>query len=97
MPGTTPKPDYTKHECERVANIALNYGFEDVSYKMYNRKRTFDADSFLSLQRTHGGHADMEDMKWELFSSEIKEAIRNNGDIINVYDIMELQLARKPF
>ena len=58
MPSTAPKPDYTENECKRVAEIALKYGFEDISYKIYHRRRKFDADSFVSLQRTHGGHAD---------------------------------------
>ncbi|MCL1845639.1 MAG: class I SAM-dependent methyltransferase [Defluviitaleaceae bacterium] len=95
MPGTA-KPDYTEDECRRTAEIALNYGFADVSYKMYHRKRTYDAADYVSLQRTHGGHADMPDDKWTLFSGEIKDAIRNNGGKINVYDVMELQLAKKP-
>jgi len=96
MPSTSPKTDYTEDDCKKAANIALMYGFSDVKHKMYHRKRVFNADSFVSLQRTHGGHADMEGEKWALFSNAIKEVIHGHGDTINVYDIMELQLARKP-
>jgi len=96
MPSAVQKPDYTEEDCKRLADESLKYGFFKVDYRMYHRKRIFDAESYVLLQRTHGGHADMQEDKWALFAKEIKEAINNNGGKINVYDIMELQLARKP-
>ena len=96
MPNSAPKPDYTEVECKQRADIALKYGFTDIEYRMFSRNRIFDANDFISLQRTHGGHADMPEEQWLQFSDDIKEAINANGGKINIHDVMELQLARKP-
>jgi len=95
MPNTAPPQDYTHENCKKKANIALKYGFTDISYKMYHQKRIFDADSYVAHQHTHSNHADMDAERWAAFSGEIKAAINAYGGIINVYDVMELQLARK--
>jgi len=97
MSGTAPpKPEYTEADCKRLADVAGEYGFVDMDYRMYHRKRVFNAEGFVSLQRTHGGHADMSEDQWATFAGGIREAINQHGGNINVYDIIELQLARKP-
>ncbi len=96
MPGSAAKPDYTEENCKELASVSKKYGFTDICYQLYHRKRTFHADDFVSLQHTHGGHADMNPEKWDLFAKDLRTAIHNNGGLIHVYDVMELQLARKP-
>jgi len=96
MSSVAPKPDYTEEDCERLANVATQYGFVDVDYRVYHRKRVFDAEGFVALQRTHGGHADLPADRWAAFAEGIRDVIGRHGGAINVYDIVELQLARKP-
>ena len=96
MPNSALKPDYTEALCKQRADIALKYGFTDIEYRMFNRNRIFDANDFLSLQKTHGGHADMPEEQWLQFAADLIKAINDNGGKVNVYDVMELQLARKP-
>jgi ubiquinone/menaquinone biosynthesis C-methylase UbiE len=48
--------EYDEEKCKQRADISKKYGFIDVSYKLYTRKRTFDAESYVSLISTYSDH-----------------------------------------
>jgi len=45
---------------------------------------------------TYSDHIAIEETTRMKFFDEIKEAINDNSGIITIYDIIDLQLARKP-
>lgn len=96
MPGSLASNEYSIDDAKKRAEIALKYGFIDVSYKLYHRTRTFTAKEYISLLGTYSDHIAIEENIRNKFFSEIEEAIDNLGGQITIYDTIDLQLARKP-
>ncbi|WP_242971915.1 hypothetical protein [Haloimpatiens massiliensis] len=96
MPNSLRGDEYSEENAKNIADIASKYGFKDISYRLYNRTRTFTADEYILLLGTYSGHIAIEEtIRMKLFD-EIREAINDNGGIITIYDTIDLQLARKP-
>jgi ubiquinone/menaquinone biosynthesis C-methylase UbiE len=96
MPGALRADEYSEVEAEKRADIALKYGFVDISYKLYHRTRSFTAKEYISLIGTYSDHIAIEENTRKKFFSEIEKAIDNLGGQITIYDTIDLQLARKP-
>lgn len=77
------------------AEIASQYGFEDVKYRLYHRTRTFSAKEYVALLGTYSDHIALEQQKRGEFFSKIEQVINVCGGEITLYDTMDLQLARK--
>lgn len=87
--------EYSEQEASARADIAKKYGFVDVSYKLYNRTRIFTSEEYIELLGTYSDHIAIEENIRKKFFSEIKSAIDNFGGKIDIYDTIDLQLARK--
>lgn len=96
MPSLKLAPEYSEKMCKDRADISKKYGFIDVSYKLYYRTRVFDAEGYATLISTYSDHRALGESKLTLFLSEIKDVINSYGGKINIYDTIDLQLARKP-
>jgi len=88
--------EFDEEQCVELADIPKKYGFTDIEYKLYHRIRTFDAEGYVSLLRTYSDHIAMGEEKLAPFEAGIKEAINSHGGKMNIYDTIDLQLARKP-
>lgn len=95
------KPSNNKlieHDTERYNEISktiLLYGFKDLQVNLYNQIRTFNSSNYISLLNTYSDHRSIEESTKQLMYNEIKNAILEYGDIINIYDTIDLYLARK--
>jgi uncharacterized glyoxalase superfamily protein PhnB/SAM-dependent methyltransferase len=95
------RPSNTKpieNDTERYNNITKNiqaYGFRDVVLKLYHSTRRFSSADYISLLNTYSDHRSMPPTTKALLEDEIKEAILQSGDVLNVYDTVDLYLARK--
>lgn len=96
LPGSLCSSEYSEDDAKRRADIAQNYGFIDISYKLYHRTRSFSAKEYISLLATYSDHIAIEENTRKKFFSEIEKAINNLGGQITIYDTIDLQLARKP-
>lgn len=96
MPKSLPPNEYSELEAMDRANIAEKYGFIDISYKIYNRTRTFTSNEYIELLGTYSNHIAIEEKTRNRFFSEIKEVINSFGGKITINDTIDLQLARKP-
>ncbi len=96
MPGTFADNEYSEENAKKRAEIALKYGFTDISYKLYYRTRTFTSSQYILLLATYSDHIAIEENTRKKFFSEIEKAIDNLGGQITIYDTIDLQLARKP-
>ncbi|MDR0490615.1 MAG: hypothetical protein LBH28_05145 [Oscillospiraceae bacterium] len=64
---------------------------------MYKLKNTYNADNYISVLNTFATHQMIQpDSVRKQYEREIKEAINSSGGLIDVYDVMDLFLARKP-
>lgn len=96
MPGALNPSEYSEENAKELADIARNYGFIDISHKLYRRTRTFSAHEYITLLGTYSDHIVMEEKTRIKFFAEIEKAITNLGGQITIYDTIDLQLARKP-
>jgi len=87
---------HSDENCMEMVNTIKRYGFIDVSFKLYHRTRTFDAQSYISLLNTYSDHRALKDDQRILLEEEIIEAINHYGGLMNIQDRIELFLARKP-
>lgn len=88
-------PEYREEQAAKRAQIAEKYGFVDIRYAMFERTRIFSAKEYVALLGTYSDHIAMEEKIREAFFSKIEEAIERYGKIA-IYDVIDLQLARKP-
>lgn len=76
---------------EIIAQIPLKYGFADTKLCLYHRTRTFTSAEYIDLLLTYSDH----NSRPPEFHAKIAEAIDAQGGKINVFDTIDLQLARK--
>lgn len=96
MPDAVLGQEYSDKMASDRADIAKKYGFIDIDYKLYHRIRTFNAENYATLISTYSDHRALGKTKLALFTNEIKNVINSFGGKINIYDTLDLQLARKP-
>ena len=87
--------EYSEAQAKERANIASKYGFEDIQYALFYRKRIFSAKEYVQLLGTYSDHIAIEEKVRTQFFSKIEKAINDHGGSITIYDTMDLQLARK--
>lgn len=96
LPCVLGPSEYSEYDAKERANIAREYGFVDISYKLYYRTRNFSAKEYILLLGTYSDHIAIEEKTRIKFFAEIENAIDNLGGNITIYDTIDLQLARKP-
>lgn len=90
----TPK-EYTEEQAKSIAMIAQKYGFTDMRYALFYRTRIFSAKEYIALLGTYSDHIAIGETTRKDFFTSIEEAINRHGGTINIYDTIDLQLARK--
>ncbi len=96
LPRTgTPRP-YKEAQAQKRAELALKYGFTDVSSKRYYRTRTYTTSEFLDYLATDEDHLMLSETKREAFFNEIRKTLMRYGDKVTLYDTIDLQIAKKP-
>lgn len=94
-PDDKPPKEFSESDTEKYVRLLNEFGFKDVTVKLYYRERRFTAEEYVCLLNTYSDHRLLStDIKAE-FESEIYNAIKNNGNEITVYDTIDLYLARK--
>ncbi len=90
------RAEYSGAQAGQIAKIAENYGFTDIKFAMFYRTRTFSASEYCKLLGTYSDHIAIEENTRRKFFAEIECAINAHGGTLNVFDTVDLQLARKP-
>ncbi|UNK16233.1 class I SAM-dependent methyltransferase [Paenibacillus sp. N3/727] len=95
------RPSSTKiveHDTERYnyrKKTIQAYGFREIVFKLYHLTRRFTSTDYIALLNTYSDHRTMPSSTRVLFENEIREAILRFGDVLYVYDTIDLYLARK--
>ena len=96
LPRTgTPRP-YKDAQAQKRAELALKYGFTDISAKRYYRTRTYTTEEFLAYLATDEDHLTLSETKREAFFNEIRKTLMRYGDKVTLHDTIDLQIAKKP-
>jgi len=72
------------------------YGFKDITMKLYDAARTYSADEYIALLETYSDHRALPDDNRAALYSGIKEAIIKHGGYHKVNFIFQLYMGRKP-
>ena len=88
--------EFGKKDCERRTRELEQFGFKDVKAKLYHRIRTLTSDSYIALLNTYSDHRALDVKIKDAFEAEMKTLIDEIGGKINIYDTIDLYLARKP-
>ena len=90
------RTEYSGAQAGQIAKIAENYGFTNIKFAMFYRTRTFSANEYCKLLGTYSDHIAIEENTRREFLAEIERTINAHGGTLNVFDTVDLQLARKP-
>jgi SAM-dependent methyltransferase len=71
------------------------YGFSDVTMKLYDASRTYSADEYIALLDTYTDHIGLPEDNRAALYAEIKEAILSHGGYHKVDYIYQLYMGRK--
>jgi len=95
MPGAAPPPENDPNRYEGNLALLREYGFCDVQMKLYRNTRVFSADRYIALLNTYSNHRSLAPSQKQAFERELRKAIFSFGDEMEIYDTMDLYLARK--
>jgi SAM-dependent methyltransferase len=96
IPNSKPSAEYTEEKARLRADISKQYGFVNSEYHIYKRIRTYNAQEYVKLLDTQHDHIALDEYLQKLLYEDIEKTIMDFGNLINVYDTIDLQLAKKP-
>lgn len=87
--------EFSKNDCHKRIDELVRFGFKDIISKLYYRQRTLTSDEYICLLNTYSDHRTLPMEIKNDFEMDIKNAIDEVGGKINIYDTIDLYLARK--
>jgi hypothetical protein len=94
-PSDKPKAEFSERDCQKYSKLLEQYGFTDITSKIYKQTRHLHADEYISLLNTYSDHRALDRNIKEGLETEIKGAINTLNGTIKIYDTMDLYLAKK--
>lgn len=90
-----PINEFSEEDCKELVEKLEILGFKDVKSKLYYNTRTLTTDEYIKLLNTYSDHRALPlEIKLN-FEKDMRKAIDDVGGKINIYDTMDLYLARK--
>ena len=77
-------------------NELIEAGFTDACTKLYHRSRCLSSSDYIGLLNTYSDHRILPENIKSAFELEMKTLLDSSGGFINIYDTLDLYLARKP-
>ncbi len=72
-----------------------SYGFGDISMKLYDVSRKFDADEYITLLETFSDHRSLPESDRAVLLAGVREAILKHGGRYKVDYVFQLYMGRK--
>lgn len=94
-PSSKERVEFSKNDCQKHIDELKRFGFKDIISKLYYRKRTLTSEEYISLLNTYSDHRALPVEIKNDFEIDMKNAIDEIGGKINIYDTIDLYLARK--
>ncbi|WP_346930348.1 class I SAM-dependent methyltransferase [Clostridium sp.] len=95
IPSNTKTVEQDTQRYNKISETIQAYGFRNLEMKLYHQTRKFSAEDYICLLNTYSDHRSMPANTKQLFENEVKNTIIENGNLLNVYDTIDLYLARK--
>ena len=87
--------EFDESDCQKRINELERFRFKDITSKLYHCKRTLTSNEYISLLNTYSDHRALPIEVKNNFEMDMKNAIDEVGGKINIYDTIDLYLARK--
>lgn len=87
--------EHDEKRYKEISSYIQKQGFRNFKYNIYKRVRVFEADSYISLLNTYSDHKLLPIYMKRRFENDIRKAILDAGNVLRVYDTMDLYLAMK--
>lgn len=96
LPSSKPIDEFTEKDCQIHLDELEQHGFTDITSKLYYQTRTLNSNEYISLLNTYSDHRALpSDIKIN-FEKDMKQALDDINGEINIYDTIDLYLARNP-
>lgn len=96
LPSSKPIVEFTEKDCQKHMDELEQHGFTDIISKLYYQIRTLKSNDYISLLNTYSDHRALPANIKIDFEKDMKQAIDDINGEINIYDTIDLYLARKP-
>ena len=94
-PTDKPLIEFSEKDLEKRKTELQQNGFENVEAKLYKRTRTLTSQEYIALINTYSDHRALPDNIKQNFEKEMLTAVNTLGGKINIYDTIDLYLAKK--
>ncbi len=89
-----PVVEFSESEGTKRADMIAGYGFKDVEVRIFHRKRVLTAEDYIGLLNTYSDHRALPEPVRKAFEVDMVEGLYSVGGKINIYDTIDLYLAR---
>lgn len=93
-PNDKSPKEFDKKATKKYLDLLNKHGFNNVVSKLYYRERRLTAKDYIGLLNTYSDHKLLPDSIKESFENEIYELIYKNGNLITIYDTIDLYLGK---
>ncbi|MGL6104661.1 class I SAM-dependent methyltransferase [Romboutsia sp.] len=87
--------EFSENDCQKYIDELEKFRFKDIAIKLYHQQRTLASEEYISLLNTYSDHRALPMEIKNSFEIDMKNAIDEVGGKINIYDTVDLYLARK--
>lgn len=86
--------EFSEKDLEKRENELAQNGFKCVEAKLYKRTRTLTTEEYIALINTYSDHRALPDDIRYNFEDEMRTTVNSLGGKINIYDTIDLYLAK---
>lgn len=93
-PADKSPKEFDENATKKYLDLLNKHGFNNVVSKLYYRERRLTAQDYIGLLNTYSDHRLLPDSIKQSFENEIYELINRNGNLITIYDTIDLYLGK---
>lgn len=93
-PNDKTPAEFDSAKCQEQINELEQYGFSNIKSRIYKRIRSLTSEEYISLIKTYSDHNALPEKVRNAFENDMKKAIDGVGGVINIYDAIDLYLAK---
>lgn len=93
-PTDKPITEFSEKDLKKYEDELRDFKFADIKSKLYRRTRTLSTEEYISLLNTYSDHRALPTNIKFAFEKEMKSTVNALGGKINIYDTIDLYLAK---
>lgn len=94
-PNDKEQIEFTEKDCDKKISQLKLFGYKNIECKLYHGVRTLTSNEYIRLLNTYSDHIAMPNEIKKQFDNDMKNSLDKIGGTINIYDTIDLYLAKK--